>query len=203
MIVTSSRRALCTAKLEALEIARGHDGLLRGRPEPTLLLGLGHVTSAGPKLLARNVVRFGTISAVPTTALPRETVRLTGDHHGDPAAFFLLAIALEEDGGGDVAAIYGALEAPARWAVCPRGAHLLEPLDVGEGARTLGPHPVLVEPMIDGTHYAFDSDDLVGAVYLGMKSDEARRGLVRLHFVSEGGENDWTARLMVSVRAAR
>ncbi len=194
---------MCTAKLEALEVARGHDGLLRGRPEPTLLLGLGVTTPAGPLLVTRNVVRFGTVPAIPATSLPREVVRLTADHDGSPVSFFLLALAFEEDGGDDVSAIFGALEAPVRWSVCSRGAPVLEPLDIAEASAAFGARPVVVEPMLDGGPVSSESDELVGATFLVMATDKPRRGVVRLHFVSDDGRNDWTARVFVTVRSSR
>jgi hypothetical protein len=201
--VSNTRRALLTAKLEALEVARGDDGWLRGHPEPVILLGAGVVGRDGPILESRTIARFATPSVIPVTALPADHVRLTADHRGPRSTFFLIALALEHDGGDDIAQLYGAIEAPARWSFLPLRAEVPEPLEITEACARLGPAPSRVEPMLDGAHLALENDEIVGATFVAAATHESRRGTVRLHFVSANGKNDWTARVGVTVRAQR
>lgn len=58
-----------------------------------------------------------------------------------------------------------------------------------------------VEPMLDGSPIRFSSDELVGVAFVAMAANQPRRGLTRLHFVSEDGRNDWTARVLLTVRS--
>jgi hypothetical protein len=200
--VGNPRRALFTAKLEALEVARGNDGWLRGNPEPVLLLAAGRIGPKGPHLESRHIARFPTPDVIPTTALPVDQLRLTADHRGARSSFFLLALALEHDSGEDISRIYGALESLPRWSFVPHGPDP-EPLDLGEACVRLGGVATRIEPMLDGRHLTFEEDEMVGGAFIGAPTHESKRATVRLHFLSPDEKNDWTARVILTVRGQR
>lgn len=200
--MANPRRALFTAKLEALEVARGNDGWLRGHPEPVLLLAAGRLGPKGPLLESRHIARFPTPEVIPTTALPLDQLRLTADHRGARSTFFLFALALEHDSGDDIARLYGALESPERWGLVPHGSDP-EPFDLAEACSRLGGAVTRVEPMLDGEHLALEDDDIVGSAFLSAPTHESRRSTVRFHFLSADEKNDWTARVVLTVRGHR
>lgn len=183
-----------------LEMARGHDGLLRGEPEPVLLLGVFYTDGESLRPLGRTHVRFsprgvyplvvapdaaGTIAApVIPSAPPHERERLV-----------VLAIAVEEDGGEDVARLYAALENGGTFAAWARDE--VEPL----------PRPLsdaFAEPVTrvylleDGRDLraGCTSDELIGAAVVTFPVARGRQEF-RVPFASE--RNDWLAVLTASL----
>jgi hypothetical protein len=58
-------------EVAALEIARGHDGLLKGRPEPVLLVGVYMRDANAIHLLGRSLHRFRVPGPMPCVAARR------------------------------------------------------------------------------------------------------------------------------------
>lgn len=178
--------------IEALEIARGHDGFLRGVPEPVIVAGLFAVTGRAARLAARAVWRFETPGELPCAVEPAEPAAI--DARVGDAPSVLLALAVEDDGGGDVELLYAALERADALALWPRDGVVPGPLAIDELAtepaawRT----PRRVELLLDGAHAAerCAGDDWVDAAALVLSPG---RGEHRIHLVSPDGRNDWTA----------
>lgn len=189
---TSGLRLRLRAQIEALEMARGHDGLLRGSPEPVVLLAAFH-PDGGPQAIARSIARFAPRGAYPLTAAPSAPVRLEGEVRAPPAGqgvlrVVLAAIALEEDGGGDVADAYAALgdgRALSVWS-----------------EESVDPTPIVsvTEAGVRRVHVLRDGadlrdrcrdDELIGAAVAVVGARGGHR--LRLPFVSGDGLNDWTA----------
>ncbi len=199
----SSGKAQLTVRLDTVEVARGDDGWLRGRPEPTLLVAAGVVGPHGAVLAGRAVARLPKPDKIPVTSAPTEICRLSAEHRGAPTWFFVLWMALEQDGGDDVRRLFAALEAPRRLALCAMLDGVLEPVDLAEAPGRFGSSPTPVDLMLDGGHLSFSSDDWVGGAYLAARTDAGRRDRVRFHFADVRGDNDWTACATVTVRAQR
>src|SRR5688572_33312256 len=98
------------AELLSVEFAAGSDGLLRGHPDPVFLTAAFLIGDAGAVALGRGLNRLRPKGRYPFL------MELEGEVVLDcrlPAGFervLLLTIALEEDGGGDVASLYADLD---------------------------------------------------------------------------------------------
>jgi hypothetical protein len=186
-----------TGTLETLEIARGHDGFLRGAPEPVLLFGVYVTDGVTVRLLGRSIHRFHPKSTefpadvtTATTALPACRVSSAGKF-----AFVVLAIGLEEDGGIDVQRMYGALEHHDNLSVWAAQRADVDPTPLSKLPRAWNA-PLAVELSIDGAAASASchSDKWIGAVCWSMAPrPSAPRSQYRLHFLAPDRRNDWTA----------
>lgn len=188
----------------SVEMVRGHDGLLRGHPEPTLVVGLYLVGAGTARLVGRGQLTLfprGTYPLVVTPAEGAELVRAQAVA-GKDEVFALLAIALERDGGSDLAAIYGALPDAAGIRLWEATSPVPSPLPIGEMVQLAGAAPVRVVQAIVGDldlGRACRDDELVGAC-LAAAGRQRRTEDLRLPFATADGRNDWTAVLRVALR---
>ena len=144
-------------ELTSLELASGHDGLLRGMPEPVVLLGAFLLADGRALPLGRCLVRLSSPSGrFPTTVTPPEPAVLRAKGRAiSSARIAVLALAVEEDDGGDVERIYAHLAEAKNLRVwdleesVPSPASLAELLSGSEAhgvpvaATPLLPHPVV------------------------------------------------------------
>ncbi|MBI5535787.1 MAG: hypothetical protein HY898_23920 [Deltaproteobacteria bacterium] len=192
-------------EVRALEIAAGHDGFLRGKPDPALLIGAFFVTAAEPRVvkpLGRMLVRFAPRGRLPLTVAPPLPSVLKARARGvDGDRLVLLAIALEEDAGTDVARLFARLEDGARLRLWATDAPEPSPAGIGElvgGAASAPPFATRVN-VIDDSQDLRDgckADELVGAgmvVIAPHRSEDS----YRVHFLADDRKNDWTAELVV------
>lgn len=185
-------------------MAKGYDGLLRGMPEATLLVGLYRVGPAHARLVGRYLYRFERPSEFPTKVGPREA---SNESLAVPlprgTRLAMLVLAVEEDSGRGLQSLFAALEpgdAVVAWG--DQGlepAHLSELCGAGLPADTahrvhllLGEH----DPSRD-----LAGDDWIGASLLWTEP-AIRRYAHRLCFVSADGRNDWTATVELGLRGA-
>jgi hypothetical protein len=187
--------------IDSLELAKGHDGFLRGTPEPVIIVGAYVVDADGARVAGRALWHMERPTRFPCTVAPRgdgadKRLRLT-----PPAALVVIAIAVEEDGGGDIQSLYAALEQVAAITVWPRHSDVPAPLHIDELARQMDTWREWrsIHAMIDGAHVGdtLNDDDWIGAAALVTPCVPRFRGAQRLHFVSDDGLNDWTAELCV------
>lgn len=182
-----------------LEIARGHDGLLQGKPEPVVALGLYVVEPGATRLVVRALWRFHPAHRLPAAVGAIEPTLVDGGKLPKAArGWVVVAAALEEDGGGDLGRLFAALERPA-------GLHFV----TEDGGAEHGVDDVLARPsptvprpvhlLIDGVDAGATcaSDDWVGAAVVGYSARGPSRGDLRLHFSAGSRRNDWTAVLDV------
>ncbi|WP_437872696.1 hypothetical protein [Sorangium sp. So ce363] len=201
--------------ITALELASGHDGLLRGAPEPVLLLAAyllfphdpsGPAGLTPPRPLGRTLVRFrppeGRFPAVVTLRAPLSFKARARAREDDRV--LLLALAVEEDAGKEVERLYAHLtdakhlrlwdlDAPVPAPLAP--AELIAAPYLRENAA-----PVRVGVLDDGGDLrdTCREDDFVGAC-AAVVSTARHEDTLRFHFVSADGRNDWTAVTSVSV----
>lgn len=187
--------------LESLELAKGHDGFLRGLPEPVIMLGAYLVDVGGMRVAGRALWRMERPTGFPCTVVPRgggadKHLRLT-----PPAALVLLAVAVEEDGGRDIQGLYGALERVSAITLWPRHTDVPAPLHIDELAAEMKAWHEWrsVHAMIDGDHVGdgLRDDDWIGAAAMVTPCVPRFRGAQRMHFASDDGLNDWTAELAI------
>ncbi|WP_437809262.1 hypothetical protein [Sorangium sp. So ce1078] len=199
----------------ALELASGHDGLLRGAPEPVLLLAAYLLVPpdpgapAGltpPRPLGRTLVRFrapeGRFPVVLTLRAPLSFKARARARENDRV--LLLALAVEEDTGREVERLYAHLADAKHLRLWDLDAPVPSPSALAEliAAPYLREHaaPARVGVLDDGGDLrdTCRDDDFVGAC-AAIVSTARHEDALRFHFVSEGGRNDWTAVTAVSV----
>lgn len=194
--------------LESVELARGYDGPLRGRPEPRLLIVAYRVTPNRAVTLGRHLSRVEPSSIFPQRIELNERAIaeriFAGSTQEERGTLVVLAVALEEDAGSDVADVYVDLAQPERWAVWDPTGALPEPRPIEEQWKLLPsipPTPDVVSLLRDGAHLeqVVRRDDWVGASALRVPLGAASRARYRLHFASADARNDWTANLHVRV----
>lgn len=191
-------------RLQNLELARGYDGLLRGEPEPAVLVALYVVEAQRAQHLGRLCTRFQQPTRLPCVITPRETQEIKARvQHLQPALFVGVAIAIEEDSGKDLRELYASLEQPEAISLWSETSQWPEPLLLNE---LTAPGPGL--QMFDGAHILVDGehlsdrcqhDDLVAAIVFGVTGGQRYDSVQRLHFLSKGGLNDWTAVLRLRI----
>jgi hypothetical protein len=186
--------------LEALEIARGHDGLLRGAPEPVFVVALCERVNGQLATAERAIVRFPGPTAIPgTVKLPAATPLRHRRKVKDDDVLLVFVCALEEDAGTGVARIYELLAEPEvllaygseEAAPDPRGLPAVLP------ARPWPSAPrVAVDVVHEGASLAelAAGDDLIGAFVVGLPAGETS---VRLRFLDRARRNDWTLPLRI------
>jgi hypothetical protein len=182
-------------EVEGLEVAKGHDGFLRGKPEPVLVCGLFDLLSERASLIARGIGRFTRPKEFPSTVTLSQPTLLEGKRHRSGAhPLALVVMAMEEDNGGDIQDAYAMLQAH-------RELHVLETscepvaLDIAELLR----HPdhwLLprhVDLLVDGHHFDQNcrKDKWISAAAFVIQ----KRAPHRVHLASTDGKNDWTALL--------
>jgi hypothetical protein len=205
--------------IDALELARGHDGPLRGAPDPVLMMGVYSVARGpltGPsapsvptgtvRLLDRRWLRVPVQNSFPCrVAVDDAAAPLVAVPSGH--AVGLLLVALEEDGGKDLQRIYGLLERPDGWVTWWSDAREPDPHGLAEtfmhlASTSAEAHGQSVRVLLDGLDPATTckDDDYIGSYVAAMNAVARGRWTARAHVVSRDGKNDWTALLSVESR---
>jgi hypothetical protein len=182
-----------------LEIAKGHDGLLRGAPEPVVVMGAFLIADGKCVLCGRGVFRFDSPKKIPDVITKKE-----GKAHGlipkkhDARLAFVFA-ALEEDGGGAIQEVYARLERGAHVVAIDREDHSLRALHLEEWpapAPGTFAGPSAVDLQVDGEDLQkLSGDDWVAASLLIVPMPFSLSDPIRIHFRDGEGKNDWTLRI--------
>lgn len=184
------------ANLSWFEIALGHDGLFRGRPDPLILVGLYHIANEHALLLCRGLARVNIKGPYPASVDGNghsQNTELVSQQWGRVDCLALLVIALEEDGGSDARRVYAELErAPFTfWRD-----DLIEPVPYALGeCATSPPHTSEnVEVLMRGEplREQCNDDELIGATLSVFHHVRRGKHPRRLHFRAPDGKNDWT-----------
>ncbi|MBI5499971.1 MAG: hypothetical protein HY907_06990 [Deltaproteobacteria bacterium] len=185
-----------TATLDAVELARGHDGFLRGKPEPALLFAAWSVGPTSARLLGRALRLLPVRTPFPCTTVPDEALLLRAASPPGHDRVALLVAALEVDAGTDVKWLYAALGDPDSVSVWFEDSPAPDPHGIAEAARA-APPPGASRPvrLLRGRVNVEDScraDQWVGACLLVRPIGSAPTE-ERLRVVSADRRNDWTA----------
>lgn len=192
-------------ELTALDLARGHDGLLRGAPEPVVLFAAFLLDAARPpKPLGRAFARFAPKDRFPAVIPPIEKAVIRGRARSNSLArVVLLGIALEEDSGKDIERVYARLSDGKGLRVWEPEDAIPAPAAIGEltgWALSPAPHSARVHVVEEGADLQdiCKEDELIGAcaIVLAPRRSEER---YYLGFTSPDGKNDWTASLDVRI----
>ena len=188
--------------IKPLYLARGHDGPLRGAPDPAMVVCAWSVDGDLVRTVLRAVVRFNVRGRLPGAAEPEVTTLVSTSLGG--ARTVLCAVALfEENGGHDVQRLTAALEHPGTLHFVDLGGdagnghsggdatpHVLSALECARDPRlsTLSARGIVLG---DGDASVTTTDQWVGGaavVVVGQK----RTADHRLSLQSIDGRQDWT-----------
>lgn len=187
--------------LPRLTVAKGHDGFLRGSPEPTLVLG-AFLHEAGPKIartVARGLWRFASPSAFPSEVATKGDGKVKAELAvARPGQLVLLAIAIEEDAGDDVREIFAAMEDASRFEIWRPDDTVPQPRHFNELDASFS-EPVRVNVQLDHDELqrVCKADDYISAQLVVIDANRRQKRDLRLHFRSDDGLNDWTAQVHV------
>lgn len=198
---TSTRLYL---RMGSLEIAKGHDGLLRGMPEPVILIGVYCLDRRGARLVARFVYHFERPVRLPDKVEPREPSNERQVFTHDPgASLAIVALAVEEDNGRGVQDMFAALHHGDTIVVWTDEAGASTPRHLGELPEVWLERDVgrPVHLLIDDRDPARDltGDDWIAAA-IAVHDTARGRQHHRFRFVSQDGRNDWSAAFEFSLR---
>ena len=190
--------------LDALEIARGHDGLLRGHPEPVVVLCVYAVGAGGATCVLRHVERFLVKRPPPTIVAPREKAALR-HRFTDPKSpcVLVVAAALDEDRGDGVEEVFARMGEPEELSLFTLGEIIPEPRPAHTAALALveqtGVHEVQLLFGRELASRAVGGDEWIGACALATRRAKRVRERLRLPFRAKDERNDWT--LVLDVQA--
>ena len=191
-----------------VEMARGHDGLLRGHPEPVCVAAAWLVAGDEPTFLGRAVWRVPPLTGRFPLRVDFPDDAAASGAMMSPAAsppgarVAILVVALEEDAGTGVTTAYATLGAPDALRLWRADSRVPDPLSIGALARSLDPDDELAAPVSLLTDHGdlasrIDGDDYLAAALITRPLGPKQRSDLRFHFVTD--DNDWT--LVVDVRA--
>lgn len=177
----------------SLEVALGHDGFLRGDPEPVLVCGVFALAGEQALLIGRGIGRFARPRRYPTVVKLDDSALAEGRLWSrEQAMVAVLVIALEEDGGNDIQRAYAMLQSHSELLLIescdqPNASHVEELLHRPEGWHR--PKKVSIET--DGRQFDLDchSDKWIAASAFATPV----RTTHRVHLLSPDKRNDWTA----------
>lgn len=208
-LVKSNQRSGSNLRLRMLplELARGHDGFLRGMPEPVVILGIYCDDTSATRLVGRFIYRFrrpGRFPCKVPTLEPSAEEQLV--LHNLPARFTIVALAVEEDSGDGVQMLFAGLERGDQLVVWTDDTATATPLHLDElpldwqGAAA--GHRLHL--MLDGNEpeQGLRGDDWVAANILVTDDALRKRQRIRLRFVSADARNDWTTNISFAIRQA-
>lgn len=179
-----------------LELARGHDGLLRGYPEPVFLVAVYDVRAAKRcQLLARAAFRYDKVTELPGLVQPRDGGGVAGLRVAGEVAVVVLAIAVEQDSSRDIQKLYVQLEQPDAIVAWPTTG---VPETIEQLAESLPREdPTAVEIKLGGRYPSewFRSDDFISAAAACATISRHRPRDFDFPARSADGRNDWRARV--------
>ena len=186
------------ASVTELEIACGFDGLLRGKPEPVVIVAAYMLDGQTTRTLGRALYRFAPETPFPSSCFPVMPTHIGVQvQHSAPISFAVVACALEEDGGEDVQSVYGALEHHRQLEVWPTADSSPTPLHVAELYDTPAEwrYPRRVNLMVEGRDIATAcrSDKWVGCAAWAFQGSPQQKAEFRAPFQSPCKRNDWVA----------
>lgn len=189
------RRARLT--LQTLEVTRGHDGFLRGKPEPTLLAAAYRVNGALPAtLVGRLLIRVQLQGDMPCSVQLGERELRYDARVGPTERLVMLVFAIEENNGEGIAALYGAFENPTQLLLYNANESVPSPLTLEDWAkRTCSPPTAhTIETLLDGESLdkLTDSDQFIAACAFSLSAHAKCDDAWRLPFLGRDERNDWT-----------
>jgi len=196
------RRRLRLA-LETLEVTRGHDGFLRGKPEPVVLVAMYRTNGSLPAtLVGRSLVRVRLTRDMPCSVELGVRELSYDARFAATERIVVLAFALEENGGQGVATLYAAFETPERLLIYDATEPVPSPNTLNEWAdcQCRAPSARAIEVLLSGApvEQSTGSDQFISACAFSVKSQDRADESWRMPFVARDARNDWT--LLMTMR---
>lgn len=185
-----------------LSIAKGHDGLFRGSPEPVIVAGLFVTDARSPhgRTCLRGLWQFANPKVIPSDVKVLGAPALTGTASVDFSfTAILLVVALEQDSGAFVAEVLAAMDDISRWAVWSEADVIPHPLHLHELPPAMMTQRVRLQ--LDGAFVdqCSHADDFIDARVIALTGADKLKRDFRLHFRSADGLNDWSVELALRV----
>lgn len=183
--------------LQTLEVARGHDGFLRGKPEPVLLVAAYRTNETQPaSLVGRLLLRAQIKSNMPCSVeLGAREIRYDA-RFATSDRLLVLVFSVEENAGEGVAALYALFEKPAQLLIYNAGESVPSPLSLEEWAKRecRAPSAHAIEVLRDGQSLEklAESDQFIAASAFSVGTHTRSNDDWRLPFVARDERNDWT-----------
>jgi hypothetical protein len=189
-------------RLGSVLFHKGHDGFLRGKPEPVLLLG---AYSLGSTARFLGKTRIALTVAAPFPCTSEVDTSLVKAKLQELKKLAILCLAFEEDAGSDIEPIAADLEDMGAWSLRTADSGLAAPFALPE----LDHAPWAVQPRGHQVHVVHagrelgdrtaKGDDWVGAGLLVLEPGPRRRDC-SLRIASANGRNDWELQIAVWLR---
>lgn len=199
------KRVTFDLRVTDVEIEKGHDGLLRGGPDPAICLALCSARAETLSCLGRALVRakaktMGGPERIVIDDAERVRVKFSVDQD---VTMIVLMIALEEDNGRGVRAAFEMLGNPETMCVW-RGERDVLPVPLtalaAHGVPYLEPVPVDIGAEGEDKN-AFAGDKWVGAGLMQARFEEHRfERTLRFPVRADDGKNAWTVGLSLRWR---
>ncbi len=191
-------------KVECLEVARGHDGFLRGKPEPVLLIAVYRTNGpASVSLVGRLLVRALLKSEIPCNVDLGEQELHYDARFALTERIVVLAFAVEEDSGEGVQALYTALETPEQILLYNALDSVPAPRSISDWGRAecTAPAAPAVAVLLAATSVdeLAGSDEYISASAFSVATQARTDEVWRLPFVARDARNDWTLVLRMHV----
>jgi hypothetical protein len=183
--------------LQTLEVTRGHDGFLRGKPEPALLVAAYRTDGGHPaSLVGRVLLRAQVKSSMPCSVeLGAREIRYEA-RFAPTERLLVLVLSVEENSGDGVAALYASFEKPAQLLIYNAGESVPSPLSLEEWAKRecRAPAAHAIEVLRDGQSLdkIADSDQFIAASAFSIGAGARSNEDWRMPFVARDERNDWT-----------
>ena len=197
-------RTRMEARLHSVRIDRGHDGFLRGRPEPVLVVAGIAVGGATAVTLDTTCQPLRVKQGAPCRIEPRDPVSLLSVKASGATRMVLLALAFERDSGAEVDRLSRALSAPDDWTIRAGDSTMAAPFRLGELC-LFPPHTPPDGQQVRVSYRGQDlarrcvDDDWVGASMVVLSATPWPSSRWALRFVSDDGRNDWLAEVSITV----
>lgn len=201
--------------LQRVEIKTGHDGLLRGKPEPVILLAAYAIScpAAPAPATAGTAIFLGEAMARlrPSTPFPSQVAPLADvaiavdlrqvDAPAETGYLLILALALEEDSSVDVQRIYKQLTSPQSLFLWDGAANIPLPIPLAGAAQwmkqdTVGIYTVHLMNGAADVAEQCRGDNFIAAQGVVAKLQTGPLAC-RLQFASADRRNDWVAWLQL------
>ncbi len=193
-----------TVNLTSVLLTRGHDGLLRGKPEPVLLFAAYAVAGKYVALLSSIRHTFGVRGPYPSTVDCKQQALFRAPLPDGVQRVLLLCLALEYDRGPDILALGDGLSVPEHWGVWATDSPVEVPFSLADLAllqpfRPPSAMTVNVRFMERDCRELCQQDDFVGGAVILLSPQRPTRDTWRARMISADGRNDWTANLWVQL----
>jgi len=188
-----------SVEVQRFELARGHDHLLRGSPEPTLILAPYREMGGEVALVERKLLRLRSSGEYPERIECEGAELKVSVPRREEMTIVLLGLALEEDDGRGVQRVYGELEEPGAISVWAEATEP-DPMSLSLWMRTVPPRaPTTCRVHVLDAHGDLRDqrgDDWIGGAICHI-DPTVRAEERRMRFLSTDDRNDWTAVLRV------